>query len=117
MNTKQQGLSVDVFRHGTDSTNGGISGKVDSFTLLDDSIENAPFEPSEKSPAIKLVRRTIGDRVYVHAEPLEECPSNKIGYMFGGNFIFTSDSRFPNDYPIPIHDRSESQEDYNRLSA
>jgi len=29
--------------------------------------------------------------------------------MFGGNFIYTSDSRFPNKYPIAIHDRYEIQ--------
>jgi hypothetical protein len=27
--------------------------------------------------------------------------------MFGGTFIFSSDSRFPSHYPIPLHDRVE----------
>ena len=36
--------------------------------------------------------------------------------MFGGNFVYTSDSRFPSDYPIPIHDRFETQEQYDQLS-
>jgi hypothetical protein len=28
--------------------------------------------------------------------------------MFGGNFIHTSDSRFPSSAPIAVHDRVES---------
>ena len=28
--------------------------------------------------------------------------------MFGGNFIYTSDSRFPSRAPIQVHDRVEN---------
>lgn len=30
--------------------------------------------------------------------------------MFSGAFVYTSDSRFPNQFPIPVHDRSEVEE-------
>ena len=53
--------------------------------------------------------------VYVHAEPVDK-PEGKVGPMFGGNFIYTSDSRFPNDYPIPVHDRFETPEQAEILS-
>ena len=50
-------------------------------------------------------------------DDFEVYPKGNVGYMFGGNFIHTSDSRIPNDYPIPIHDRQETQEQYNHLSV
>ena len=28
-------------------------------------------------------------------------------FMAGGNFIVSSDARFPGRYPIPVHDRTE----------
>lgn len=41
---------------------------------------------------------------------------NLLGPMFGGQFIYSSDSRFPSDQPIHIHDRFETQAQYDRLS-
>jgi len=32
-----------------------------------------------------------------------------VWYMNGGNFVYTSDSRFPADYPIPVFDRVEKR--------
>jgi hypothetical protein len=43
-------------------------------------------------------------------------PANGVGPMFSGNFAYTSDSRFPANYPLPIHDRYETAEEYDRLS-
>lgn len=67
------------------------------------------FESSEDAPAVIIVHREVGGKKYIHAEP-----ANKYGprpyYMFGGTFIFSSDSRFReliNDYPVPLHDRTE----------
>ena len=34
-------------------------------------------------------------------------PSNGMRYMFGGNFIYTSDSRLPGGNAIKVHDRRE----------
>ena len=39
----------------------------------------------------------------------------ELGPMFGGNFIYSSDSRFPSDSPIKVFDRFESQKLYNEL--
>ena len=33
-------------------------------------------------------------------------PSGMAGPMFGGNFVYSSDSRLPRE-PIPVHDRYE----------
>ena len=114
---KRKGISADVLRGRYESTNGGVSSKYDSFLIIDPSIEGGYLESNSTMPELKLVRRNLAGREYVHAEPLEPVKKGNVGYMFGGNFIHTSDSRFPNDYPIPIHDRQETQEDYNHLSV
>ena len=114
---KRKGISADVLRGRYESTNGGVSSKYDSFLIIDPSIEGGYLESNSTIPELKLVRRNLAGREYVHAEPLEPVKKGNVGYMFGGNFIHTSDSRFPNDYPIPIHDRQETQEDYNHLSV
>lgn len=65
------------------------------------------YEPTLDAPGVKLVRRNIYGKPYIHAEPIE--PGF---YAFGGRFIYTSDSRFSeiNQYPIPLHDRDMSME-------
>lgn len=96
-------------------SNGGISSKYDSVVLIDADVD-APFEPSEDSPAVKITRRLIGGLEYIYAEPVERCPAGHVGYMAGGCYIITSDRRFPFDYPIPLHDRTETIEQYDQLS-
>jgi hypothetical protein len=113
----KRGLVVHVLRpsHGS-STNGGVTSKHHEFVLTGDGVEG-PFEPTAELPELKLVRRRLGGRYgeYLHAEPVEK-PSGMCGPMFGGNYITSSDSRFPGIYPIPVHDRYETQEEYDALS-
>jgi hypothetical protein len=109
---KTKGLSVEVYRYGTyDCTNNGISAKQDNLILVD---TEGPFIGDETN-SVKLVKRNFGWGDYVHAEPIQQ-PEGMVGPMFGGNFIYSSDSRFPAKYPIPIHDRFETQEMYDALS-
>ena len=110
-----KGLLVFVYRGVSfgDCTAGGMSSRVDKFVLVGENEDCDVFEADENSPALKLVRREAGTkREYLHAEPLET-PDGKLGPMMGGNFIYSSDSRFPSRYPIPIHDRFETQEQYD----
>lgn len=109
-----KGLLVHRVKPDYDCTNGGISSTHDQFILIGEEVPGV-FEPHEKTPALKLVKRIIFGKEYIHAEPLNE--PEGIGWMFGGNFIYSSDSRFPNKYPIPVHDRQESQELYDALSS
>lgn len=92
---------------------GGISTKHVSFVLTGEGVPEI-FEPDEDSPEIKLVKRIIYDKPYLHVEPIER-PTG-IGWMFGGCFVWSSDSRFPNTYPIALHDRQESPELHEHLS-
>lgn len=97
----KKGLSAWIYRDSFYRSELAVLGKVDQVVILDKEAPG-PFEPDDKSPAVKLVRRQFGERVYVHAEPIIE--GREGGFAFGGSFIFTSDSRFPQDYPIPLHD-------------
>jgi hypothetical protein len=84
------GMTIRIFRSDLgDGTNGGVSSY--SRTLCVTNCEG-PFEPSEGSPAVKLVMaEPIGGRKILRLIP--ECAEGK-GTMFGGNYGSTSDSRF-----------------------
>ena len=103
-----------------DFTNGGVTGGTMSTAIL--VPEGAPT-PNPKDygniPILKVVRRMIGGTVYVHAEPVTPVGKGKVGYMAGGNFVYSSDSRFRTfvcQYPIAVHDRTETVEQNQALS-
>jgi len=101
-----KGLMVSVLKPAgfPDCTMGGVSSKSDNLILVGDDIVEI-FEARPEMPAVYLVNREIGGKPFVHAEPVDN--PTKRGFMAGGNFIYTSDSRFPSQYPISIHDRQE----------
>jgi len=47
----------------------------------------------------------------------EDKAANNTGWMFGGNFIYSCDSRFPCSHPIPIYDRQETPGNYAHLTV
>lgn len=102
----QKGLRCNIYRDDKNCSNGGISSRVHRVTLIGDEIAKV-FEPDESAPAVILVKREIAGSEYLHAEPLELARAKKWA-MDGGTFIYTTDSRFPSLYPIPLHDRTES---------
>ena len=112
------GMLVSVLRTRSDCTNGGLSAKYDRIVIVNGE---GPFEPDEKTPAFKLVHRNIGGRNVVHAEPVEPAASGNIGWLAGGNFCATSDSRFDEAIgfygAVSIHDRQETAEMYRQLSV
>lgn len=87
-----------------DCTNNGLSSKYDRAILLDnEEYEDYMKNPSKKDIAVFMLRPGKGGRDFI-AVPLSE----KYEYpMFGGNFLYSSDSRFPSMQPIHIHDRFE----------
>lgn len=92
------------------ASNGGLSSKENEVVLTGDGVPEILWWSDR--PTVILKRK--GD--YVFAVPLCDVPSGHAGWMFGGCFIWSNDSRFPSRYPIPLHDRSESFGDYERLS-
>lgn len=123
--TKQLcGLTCSVFRDADlgDCTNRGLTSRVNRVCLMRDPAETSPaipqvegpFPPRDDSPAVYLKRGPYGDLKAVPATPT---PEGCTPWMFGGNFIYTSDSRFPARHPIPVHDRTETWAQYEHLSA
>ena len=86
-------------------SNGGISSIYDEVTLVGGGVPEL-FEATEDAPAVMLCHRALPrcDTMHMYAKPL--ALGNQWS-MFGGCFIYTSDSRFPAEYPIPLHDRVE----------
>jgi hypothetical protein len=110
---KKSGLLVYVYRWNLeDCTNGGITSKVDKIILVGENIPKI-FEVGEGKPYLELETSHTG---YIKAVPRNFKQNGEIGGMFGGNFVYSSDSRFPSKQPIPVHDRFETQEMYNFLS-
>lgn len=108
-----KGFSVCVYRSarfGGDCSLGGISSKFSVLILL-------PTESTRKQGIIVpelLEARDNGIFLYYRPEfkdmiaaPEGYEDKERNWYMFGGNFIWTSDSRFPAKFPIKIHDRRE----------
>jgi hypothetical protein len=103
------GLTANIYRSTYDSETNKMYGK-DSVTIIDKEVPEI-FKANESRPAVRLIRRKFRfgneEYTYVHAVPYGQ---NDNEGMFGGTFIYSSDSRFPSKYPIPLHDRVESYE-------
>jgi hypothetical protein len=103
--------------------NGGISERCEKVVIVGDGIAEL-FEATSAMPAVKLVVRDIGGRV-VHAEPVEPVKPGNIGYTSGGGALVFSDSRlcraleklgYPSHCAIILHDRHDTQEQYDALT-
>lgn len=104
----ETGLICDIYKpHDGDCSAGGISSTHRTVLLIDPSV-SGPFAPHPDRPTVRLTRRNLrlrnGRGEYLHAVP--DAVADKWS-MMGGCFIWSSDSRFPSDYPIPLHDRVE----------
>lgn len=101
----KKGLLSNVYRAGYDATNGGITSNVVHVIVVwpDMPDDCKVFEPSDTAPLVKLVPHpSYGYTVQPMAPPVDKC-----GPMFGGNFVYSSDSRFPSEHPIHVFDRFE----------
>lgn len=114
------GMTLSVYRdHLGDCTNGGLSSKATRICVIN---VDGPFVPSADMPAFRLVEGAFKGQVVL--VPVDQ-PEGLIGPMFGGNMAYTSDSRFSakvrkltdsNFYgAVPIHDRFETQAEYDIL--
>lgn len=111
-----KGMMVEIYQNkrGRNCSNGGVSSKHNEVILVGNNVPEI-FEPTEKMPAVLLKSKPGIGGPYLYAVPIEKQDPNKTGYMFGGCFIYCSDSRFPSQQPIPLHDRQESWKEYQRL--
>lgn len=108
-----------------DCTNGGLTSKNRSLTIFsadttDEEIKQYFNGDSEKYSKAIRVMKTENPIYPVRAEVVFRKPSNEGTYMAGGNFVYTSDSRYKEvagvPYPISVHDRFEDWNTYEHLS-
>ena len=94
-------LTAYVYRNAClgDSTNNGITARFDEVAFKHP--QGFLSNPGNR-PVVVLKDKFDGD--YVYAKPAD---AGNVWTMFGGNFIYSSDSRFPSRQPIPVHDRIE----------
>jgi len=106
-----KGLSVSLYKNAEfgECSNGGISSTCNSCIIVSDDFDIVElFEATEESPAVVIVKREGRPFQDIIAVPRDIFESKK-HYMFGGSFIYSSDSRF-NDIskqPIKLFDRVE----------
>jgi hypothetical protein len=119
---QDKGLHVSVYRTADlgDCTNGGLTARHNSVVVLGTNevpINDGVFTMTDPAATLVLTRGPVGQMVAVPlALVTDGLPPNHVGPMFGGNFIYTSDSRFPARTPIPVFDRIETAEQYRALS-
>lgn len=121
---KLSGIIVNVFRATGYSSQLNALGRWDELLLVLPG--GGPFEPKPSRPPVVIVEREFATtidtasgtttttkrpgKLYLTAYPCDT-EGNPLHparwHYFGGTFIFCSDSRFPAQYPIPLHDRVE----------
>ena len=106
-----KGLLVSIYRSDYDCKLNVLYGKKKAV-LTGFGIPEI-FTPSEECPELVLM---VPKGKYNYCEPNLATPEGHTSYMDGGSFISTSDSRFPYEGAIPVHDRTETWEMYERLS-
>lgn len=112
-------LTVYIFksRFG-DSSNGGISSRFNEILV---ECPNGNSEVDLDNPPANfcvVVKRILWGEKHYYVRPYAE--PDGVGWMYGGCIVDTSDSRWSElievDYPLHLHDRTESQELYDMLS-
>lgn len=137
----RKGLRLEVYRpaDGQDCTNGGMTSRVRYVTVTgiredwmepdkSQGVRPLPEDcrtsaPKDDAPEVILVTRRNGAAVdWVHLEPAEPCPKGLCGYLSGGNYAGTMDSRWREilgghrGEMVRVHDRSETWQQYDMLT-
>jgi len=90
MEKRLRGLRLDIFKsNGQSFSNGGVSSKVNSVTLVGPGVPEISLA-SDESPAVVF---QDGPYDTMRVVPLDLVEQKK-WTMFGGTFVYTSDSRF-----------------------
>lgn len=114
-------LPISVYRSDfiSDCSNGGITSRFKRLLVI---CQDGFIDVDENNPPenlCKVVRRHLFGRDVFHVEPV--AAPKGAGWMMGGNYAATSDSRFSalcgKQYgALAIHDRQETWEEYDILS-
>jgi hypothetical protein len=122
-----KGLIASIFadKRLGNCSNHGISETCSEVVIVGMGISSEVFDDKPDRPAVKLVFRIVAGNPVVHAEPVHPVKNGNVGWMMGGCYIATSDSRlgeflrvngFTGYMAIPLHDRQETYAEYEALS-
>lgn len=106
-----KGYRVRIFSSDIKSNSNLLDGK-NSAVLVTDGKTGDSSTVMSNEPHLRLITREIFGKKVLHAEPVNYGNEGK-HKMFGGTFLWSSDSRFRNDVseqPIALHDRVEFAE-------
>jgi hypothetical protein len=107
----KKGLRVSIYRSDYDCHLNSLHGKKQAVLIGADIPEI--IEADEDCPELVLMG---AKGKYNYCEPNKSIPEGHTSYMDGGTFIYSCDSRFPFEGAIPVHDRTETWELYDRMS-
>lgn len=110
-------LPVHIFKHlSGDCSNGGISSKFNEILIRHDEGQEIIDLDEPPENFCTVVTKCFGGREYKHIEPVAR-PTG-CGWMAGGTICYSCDSRFHDftDYPLQLHDRQETQKEYDTYS-
>ena len=109
-------LLIYVYRDSLgDCTLNGVSSRYDCLKMIEES--EVPTWTGDRDDVVVKINRILWGEPAPYLVPLDLYEANKnasLPIMFGGNFGYTSDSRFGSS-PIAIHDRCETWEMYNSM--
>lgn len=108
-------LRVNIYKHNNgDCSNNGVSAHYNEILLICD--EGYIDVKGDEANLCKVVTRNIFGKEYKHVEPVNG--KHGAGFMAGGCYVATCDSRFAriSQYPLALHDRCETWEQYEALS-
>ena len=99
-----KGLMVWIYRSEHECSNNGLSAHHETAVLTGPDVPEIS-EPKDDMPEIELKTGNLGHGFKI----VPKRHGQGAGPMFGGCFVYTSDSRFPSNQPIALHDRWESK--------
>ena len=120
---KVRAITAEILKYrGEDYSNRGLSSRFDEvYVICEDG--NHVFDSIEETPenTVRVVERHLFGRTVYHCEPVHGKRSGCVGWMAGGCYVSSSDSRFSAQHEnfygaLSLHDRQETQELYDMLS-
>ena len=118
-------LSVTVYRFSLgDCTNNGLSSRKNVIDCYDGElsaiVEHCKKNNIDMNEVLFVVRRELWGEEHPYLTPLEWAVNKPNGNVCAGGNYANGDSRwkewFGHDYPLPIHDRFETWDEYEALS-
>ncbi len=107
---------IEVYRNNLgDCSLNGLSSRFDTLKMIEES--EVPEWKGKFEDVVVKINRILWGEPHPYLVPIDLYEADKkssLPIMFGGNFGYTSDSRFGGT-PIAIHDRCETWEMYNSM--